>query len=433
MGFKFLLLLIWFAILLRGWSDPDFSNLKLDGQKEIHVFFGVASNSTLLQMLEFIKLDKRIPKIVAWHLHPNALKLVAKQYNAVTIDLYPKHGQTVDNVLRNSIRQNIYCLGTFLSKCKGLKIVLHMNWRHVSGDWISLMYRIGANKIKVVHLYEDGMGSVVYNSKNEVIKDLRTVKRLLRNAVGTFSSDAIKTSSTKIWPLLHLLHKKANYSYHTCLHKIITVTYHLGFLDAFKKSNEFSHFNDVLEGAVFEDVDYRKKAEKLSNSEKQLLAKMLGIDLKKLKNLDRKSKKKALFIMGVINWGGKRGYSEKFQLSWLKICREKLLPDSKNSKYTWFFKEHPSILSKGSISKKAKKMYPDLIELNRDFPFEVLILFGFEPDKVCGMWSSITFSLKKDQPVVFVYTKANTPSAFEEINSNKTLISCEEAIEKYGI
>lgn len=367
------------------------NDLVLKGQKELHIFIGIASNPTLLQMIEFSKLDKKVPKIIAWHRNRGVENRIdLKEYNTVEMDLYAYKASSSETYRMSLIiKENMRLIRKFILDHPDISICLHLNMMHLHRN-LEIMKDVPIDRIKHLYFYEDGLGNVLYSLRQKY-------NNIMKNDIKKW-----KKLKDIIFDDLYNLSKNLDSPY-VGWQNVIPTTYYIGFLNKLKKSTTYKTQEYII-GDYAKNVDYNLLGKTLSKKRKTLITKMLGIDVKKLKEeIFVKGKKSLVFLTGAIFVRmGIHNFTNNTISTLHSFFKEdgklyKFFKKVKDKNYNIIIKQHPGAFDTSFVWNILHKAYPDLKQLPQDLPFEILLILGIKPDYICGTISSIFFSIPKKQ------------------------------------
>ena len=146
------------------------NNLYCLKPRKIHIFIDYATTPTLLQMIEFIKLPEKDIKIISWSRYQHRLPLtdgIQSNVTEWTLSVpYEKNTEFIKNEMKK-----------IMNRFVNPEFYLYLNYKHVGWDAYAILKTLPLNKIKALHLYEDGMGTFIRNygevSSEKVIKSIQ--------------------------------------------------------------------------------------------------------------------------------------------------------------------------------------------------------------------------------------------------------------------
>lgn len=392
--FKIVCILIFVALdifFLR--HDPFFKR-----EHEVHFFYEpYATMPALLEAIEFVKLPQEKQKIFAWHRFTDREKKIdLNKYSATELKIPAAEGfyypAKVHQYILDLARKN-----------SNATFILYTNLAHIKTLLIPLLQKLPKNRVKHIHLYEDGLCGVVSAS-------------ILRNE----SIDEIPIQN--IMNLKKVLEDPKNYSNYKisyrdifAISKIYPTTYHLGCENLFNQ-----RFNSLKKQIQVDFVDFRKIRYTLKPSQKELLWKLLDFDYNKYKKL--LFHKKSLFLLGGFFFDNKNSRLIFHQFA--DALQNGVLMRIPND-LVWLYKPHPSFSAKGDmeymrdLEKKWEFIPPQI-------PVEVFILAELEPTYVAGYPSSANFSFYNEQTAL-LFKRSNYQKILENLGIEpKKFISVKE-------
>ena len=341
---------------------------------DFHVFLeGYATNPAFTQMIEYAQLPRQIPKIIAWHRFPKRNNIIdLDSYNTKEIPLPPEEGywpEVTDRVLKATKEE--------LKKHPEYNLILHANFWKMDVVLRPFLDNIPKEQIKMIHLYEDGYGELFKFFSSE--KDLITY---------TDSELAEGLKDPKKWEQNMIFDLSRNYP----------ITYHFFGWSYIQHNNDFTPLKNFLQNLNIQDVNFERLSYMLTDGQKRLVYKLTGFDYDYYKDL-MVGKKSFVFLMGY-HFDNKT--NEAYERNLLRRIQTDPsfsgINDPKN--WVWMYKPHPSYQAKGSIP-KMREMFPNMIEINPQIPFEIFILSGLKPTYTAGFSTSAFYPLNKDD-ILFV-------------------------------
>ena len=304
--------------------------------KTAHIYIDLATLPALLQMADAVKQPQEDPKLFIWkRFKPlDARDELLQTLNAKMVDTQFLSESNYDLFIF-LVNEN---LKNFYNKYRDHSFIIHLNAVHIpkSGDVFDI---IPENQIKTVHLYEDAIGISMW------------YKYMLYPAMG-------------------FIHKLPTYM-------------HLG------------HYN-LKNLAISEDkiitFNFQNEASKLSESQKQMVAKLVGLDMEKVKKIFQ-HRPVAVFLD-----------DPRLDVQSATSFVEFLIKTHGNdiTTYNWIYKNHPRITDSTNFE-LIKKFFPNTEKLDNQIPLEVLILTGYTPDYIAGYGTSVFYSF--DRPQILGYIK----------------------------
>lgn len=369
---------LFFIFILIVSFQAGFKGYQLQEEsRPVHIYMDIASMPSFLQMLDFVKTNKKDKKYIAWKRYPNRGELIdLKAYNTEQIELpkreslYKETYEVLEKAMRRIAQEN-----------KGRKFILHGNLHHVSITLETAMKAIAPEDIREIYLYEDGMINVFESRKGYALSPYNTSPACPKH-IRDFQEN--KANSL-------------NYNNVFCIHKLYKTTYYISFLEQIKQDPAFKNLLSDMDGARLVQIDFKKFANQLTAEQKHLLYQLLGFDYDGYKKLIQ----------------GKR--TVFYTLGWLQEISDNLLlvdifnrlkeKELKNllddEKTVLFFKGHPSPAAH-FMQEELLKTNPKAFVFPRTIPFELLIVAGLSPDYVLGFSSSTFFSLDPQKILYYI-------------------------------
>lgn len=335
--------------------------------RRIHIFVDYATSPTVLQMTEFIRLPEKDVKIIGWDRFPNRSQII-KKHNI------QKNVIEISSILKKSPKEKMEILSHILQgiEASNEKTVyeIHLNYKHVGWFGIQLFKLIPSHKIKQMHIYEDGSGTLYKDVNN---------KNIQKHAL-TFISE-FKTEIQKSIP----------YFYHPNVYLMLIpmlypTTYHTTVANKAKlvqKQNIYKYFKKL----TFMPVDFRKLKTELSTQEKTKLYQLLDIDFSHIAKHIQKDKPLGLFL-----WDGK-DVPKRYEAT--NKLLDKMEEHTQKYGTIWFSKNHPTARSP-YLPRSFLKPLPAY------FPMEVLMISDYPFQYVAGAGSSAFYSLKPEEIVAYI-------------------------------
>ncbi len=361
-------------------------------KKEIHVFAEIyATNPALSHMIEFARLPKNTPKIIAWHRFPHRKNVLdLGRYNAIEIDIPPQEGlySYSTNIVLNFVLD-------IAKQYPDTTFVLHSNFSHVPIAVKPFIQALPKERIKEIHLYEDGYGEILKWGKN-------LNKEIYRTVTGTETQDAldgkIKWESHHQFGLRHLY----------------PTYYHFLNADLMPKIPHLQKLYETLKDNLF-NINFNHLAKELTDNQKQIIYTLSGFDYEKFAP-KMHHKKTIVFVTG-FHFGNE--FMMNAEERFLKELHEGKFDNLKNPQdYTWFYKPHPSYKAE-DMRKRMNKAFPNMQEIPAQIPFEVLILADLKPTFTAGFGSSLFYSLNSRD--ILYYARRRGDSYLPFLLENKQL------------
>ena len=349
-------------------------------KKEIHIFFETyATGPAFSHMIEFSKLDKNTRKIIGWNRFTNRAQLFdLKAYNTVEIPMQQSNLKASENLF--SFAATVF---DEITKDPAATLVLHSSFDKVASVLKPLLTVVPKQRIKEIHLYEDGYGDVfkwtddILNQDAQYSKNLKDeTEKLLNNPMR------------KAWHIRHVFG----------LRELYPVTYHFLNASKMKDIERFSKLNTLLKDANIQDTNFENFSKTLTEEQKQIVYQLSGFDYERFKKL-MLNKKSIMFVTGFY-FNDQRYIDAEMKV--LSLIQENKLNNftlENPQDYVWLFKAHPA---SGDIYKKngLKEKFPNIVEVPSSIPFEIFILSGLKPTLTAGFSSSLFFSLN-DKDILF--------------------------------
>ena len=344
----------------------------------IHVFLeAYATNPALSQMIEFAKLPKDTKKIISWHRFPNRKnELDLNTYNTREVDLPAKEGH-----YSNGTRQMLNAVMEEAEQNPQAVFEIHGNLNHIPIVIKPFLENLPAEKIKRIHLYEDGYGVFYKGYDNYQIQDNQT--DTLLNELRIFLSEG---KGTWIPP------------YELLFYKLYPTTYHLFEPDFLYKNEKYANIISHLKYADIQEINFHKLRKTLSNEQKDVIYRLSGFDYPKYNKLMR-GKRTFMFVLGYHFDDKDRMQAEENLLKSLYDGSSQYLKHPQ--RFTWFYKPHPSYSATTGLG-QIRTAFSDIIEIPAQIPFEVFILAGLKPTLTAGFSSSLFYSLYSQDVLIYV-------------------------------
>jgi len=339
---------------------------------KIHIYIDWATTPALLQMTDFVKQPLRDKKFIFWRRFPNLSERVnLADLNAVQIDLPQSEGK--NGICRDILINNIH---TIYEQNPDTDYVIHSNlwW---NGLLIPILKIIPKERIKHLHIYEDGVSNVVHSRKHY--------------------TTSITSGYDYAGDLQNILNGKKEYSHHYdfSFHTLYPTTYYFGFVDYILTQEAFNTFINFIGIKNVQEINYDKIAKKLSDKQKQQIFDLVGFDINEYKKQTAGKPVDFFLLRGVFTTIGDQ------------VTTVSTLFKNYDKNRVLVLKEHPN-LTKRVIAQKIKKNIPNSIIFPKHIPFEVLILADLMPDTVSGYTTSVFFVIPKEK--IKYYITANRDS-----------------------
>lgn len=367
------------GLLLLLFSSPAHADTEVH-QNEFHVFFeSYATNPAFTQIIQYARLQRQIPKIIAWHRFPNRDSVVnLNDFNTEEINIPAKEGLwslATERVLEATLQK--------MNQYPELKLVLHVNLIKMDVVIRPFLDKIPKNRIQMIHLYEDGYGilfkDALYKKENQKIYSPQEVQEGIL--------DPQKWEKDMIYSL----------------HKVYPVTYHLFGLKYLLKDPKYESVKDYFKGAIVQDVDFDLLARELTDSQKRIIYKLAGFDYDYFYQLMH-NKKSIVFTMGYYFENEEKKASERNFLK--KLQTDEVFSGIRADEYIWLYKPHPSYMAADTID-VIRQQNKDMIEIPAQVPFEVFILAGLKPTYTVGFSSSLFYVLE-DKDILYFIRRIDT-------------------------
>ncbi|MBO7258241.1 MAG: hypothetical protein J6V11_04810, partial [Alphaproteobacteria bacterium] len=348
-------------------------------QPVIHVFLeAYATNPALSHMIEYAQLPKTDRKLIAWHRFPNRKEtLDLTTYNTREVDLPAKEG-----MYSNGTRQMLSAVLEEASNNPEAVFELHTNFAHIPIVLKPFLEALSKEKIKRIHLYEDGYGEL-FKWTQSFCKNENLYATDLAQQTQTALSD-----NTVQWQAWHSFGLRYHYP----------VTYHFWGADELDTVPHLKKLSETLKDADIRSINFDILRKKLSNTQKEIIYRLSGFDYQKYKKLMR-GKRTFMFVLGYHFGKKERLDAEEHLLKSLHNGTSKYLKNPKS--YIWFYKPHPSYSAATGLE-QIRAAFPDMIEVPAQVPFEVFILAGLKPTLTAGFSSSLFYSLHSSDVLVYV-------------------------------
>ena len=390
--FKLLVIcvLIFIMILSHYIRTTKENELKIQQNKPIHIFIDCATGPMLQQIIHMLNLPKDEKKIVGYiHFNQNP-SFNAEKYNIHFLNIPNTPGKWTGYEL---IDQAYFKINTILNQNTNAQFIIHTNLHH-SRNFLSKLSTIPIKNIKMVHLYEDGIGNHVASRFEQLNK---YNFNLQEHKPNNFDYD---------WP--YFLHLKYN------------VTYHFAFVEDIK--SDFKKLYNLVKTATIEETNLYQLKKTLSDDIKKDLAQFYKLNLTfweiLFKNPKYNQGKKKVILLG------SRPMSNLNYESELNLYKELI---SKGD-YYYFFKPHPHH-SALRFAQDLKKEIKDFVVIPNEVPIELFYLIDLEPDYIAGYSSSVFLSLPKNE--FLYYIKRSHDDVYLPFLLKKGIISPDKVIDKH--
>ena len=357
------LCLLSLSILVAFYQQSIKTKILYPGQP-IHIFYeSLATQPALSGMIEMVQLPKDELKLFSWHRFPNRAQLVdLKQINAVEMPIYYTEGYVVVNS-----QKIIPVIEQYLKKYPKSPIVIYTNMNNYDYFFSHFLPKIDKNRIKQIHLYEDGLGE------------------LFTHSIYFQHLSFNKKDTNKLKDYYYNKTKKVNMPKHTkyMLHKLLPVTYHFYGLSQAKKMSLYHSFFKEMNDANFKEINFEYLSKTLTSEQKKLLFKLIGFDYEFYKK-QIQNKKTFMYFTGFHS--ANNHALNHAELSYLKVLKDKY-PD-----YHFFIKPHPSY-SALNKTKNIQALFPSASLITPQIPYEVFIIADLVPSRISGYASSLFYTV----------------------------------------
>ena len=322
-----------FIILMVCFAVFHLSNKR----QQLHIYLDPATTPALLQMVDFIHQPTEDFKIVSWNRFDHHIKNKDHFKNTFFIP-----------VNKNYISEDSYFLfqiKELLKKNPNTDIHLHFNLTHPNAYYFLLDHTLIKDKIKSIHIYEDASGHIFRDENISFFPKSPNPKPFFYHWGNPNKICAPDLSS-----------------------------------DSCKNFNAIKLYTTPIQ------IDFKKLAKSLSESDKKKIFDLAGFDYEKTHKL-LNQKNPHFYILGY-NW--RRSFYGA-QLSALKeICNSK-----GNKNITWFYKNHPNNQFVPT-HRTLQHLCPNIEPIDSHIPFELLLISGFKNIQVSGFSSSLFFNHEKE-------------------------------------
>ena len=382
-----------FASILLGFSAPYFWNVYHYlpfKKKEIHIFFETyATAPAFSHIIAYAQLPKETKKIIGWSRFPNRANVFdLKEYNTVEIPMLKNQRQVVANFVN-------YGATVFdeISKDPAAAIVIHTSFDKVANALKPILDIIPKQRIKAIHLYEDGYGDILkWND------DISNETSLLMDNIKQETAELLKSSNKDVWLIRHVFGLRYHYP----------VTYHFLNASKFKNIKRLEKIFTNFDNLNIQEINFENLAKTLTPEQKKIVFQLSGFDYEKYSKL-MQNKKSLMFVTGF--HFGLKNYMDA-EIKALSLLKENKLENFKLENpedYVWFLKPHPAY---DQVYKQEviKNNFPDIVEIPPEVPYEAFILAGLKPTLTAGFSSSLFFSLKKED-ILFYAKRPKYPTS----------------------
>ncbi len=339
------------------------------------IYADTSSFPTLLQMVDLVKSDPAIPKLIFWRrmMTLDAEDPILQQAQIVPVKKYKFTGTDFTN-LRDHIQR-------FVNTYPNAKFTVHVNMDQNPLVW-TVLTAIPRDRIEHIHWYEESFGSCTFQLGQIRVPPEHALRLLERKT-----------------PPPHF-----GFNYSRSLLPFYPSTVYIGMADYVMK--EYPQQRRALEKAQkIEDVNFERIANSLTKEQKQNLLRLGGISEKDLSYFNQ-NKPVLLYTLGFL------GEENQLNLAQIQVLDDllsgKIVPLGEPDQYVWLFKEHPWITKNTFLRDQIIKKYPYMHPLPKQVPLELLFLAGYMPDKVFGYSSSLFFALPKER-ILFYIPRLNDP------------------------
>ena len=334
---------------------------------QVKVYTDVSSFATFLQMVDVVKNDTKIPKLIFWNRMTKLPKNDPLFQNTVIIKPSFKMKRNFKRLKRQVVR--------FMHAYPNAKFILHLNKDQNALVW-AILTTIPRERIEHIHWYEESFGATSFQ-----IGYVRAPQK-----------HALRILERKDPPP----HFGINYA--LSLLPFYPSTIHMGLKD-FVLENHPEIKKAFSAAQHVEDVDYLKIAAGLTEEQKHNLLRLAGVQEKDL--LPFKQKKPVmLYALGF--FADDKEFNKAQIAIMERLLAGEIVPIQPAENYTWFFKEHPWLTKNTFLKDTLLKRWPFMHALPKQIPLEILFLTGYMPDYVFGYSSSIFFALPPERILFYV-------------------------------
>lgn len=363
----FVTLLGCFLISLSA-KSASFDEVKYQ-DKPIHIFYeGLATMPAFLGMIDMVALPADELKIFAFHRFTQRSDLLdLKKINAIEIPVTAKEGYVIINGHKfvNEVLK-------ILDKNPQSPVIIYTNMNNHRYLFDILLPKIDKNRIKHLHLYEDGLGELLTYANN-------FQKMTITDEDGKLLEDFYYGSNEKL----------PEYPKHS-FHKAFPVTYYFFGVNEVKKDPAYAHFLNQMKEAELKDINFHEIRKNLTSNQKQMLYSLLNFDYQYYRNLF--SEKAVFMYFGGFYLGGSHKIYHA-EINYLKKLQE-IFP-----KDYFLYKQHPSFST--FDRQKRKDSFKGVEFVNPQLPYEIFIIADLEPSRVAGYSSSLFYTLKDEQIISY--------------------------------
>ncbi|MFQ1023182.1 hypothetical protein ACIWO4_07755 [Avibacterium paragallinarum] len=279
--------------------------------------------------------------------------------------------------------------------------------------------------IEQLYLYDDGSSDYLdlYNQRdNNLALLFKTAKkntslRLKQEIIYYFPRVHPYRLIYKVIRKFKFLRKYFHFTYLNkyTWHTLFPTKYIVLCPEYFETDKKMSYINKELE-KHFTKMNFQK-FHTLTSENKSLFLHFINIDSQQLHTLARTLKQKnTLILTGTTTWKDERLEFAKLQANLLKN-----LIDTNFKNYHILFKGHPAATDINTFIIDTLKIE----SIPENIPLEILIILDLLPDTICGMPSSIYFSLPKEKvgKLIFLENKYIENTNPEKLTKFEKLIS----------
>ncbi len=349
--------------------------------KPIHIFYeGLATQPALLGMVDMLRLPADELKLFAWHRFPNRDKLFdLKSVNAVEIPIAERESYAI--ISAYTFMDNIK---KYLDENPDSPVIVYTNINNVEYFFPKFLSVVPKDRIKHIHLYEDGFGSIVtFLNKYMLTPDLSKVSVELEKFLYQ-PTDYQMPDYGKI-----------------AIHRLFPTTYYFGALDKIKKDSLFAVFVNRMKDAEMKNIDYGALKNTLTTRQKKKLFQLAGFDLDKYRSL-MQNKKTLMFFGGY--YVPENHHYNHAELHYMLQLQQQY------PEYVFLLKSHPSYDS-FDRTKVVGLLNKDIEIIPAQIPYELFIIAGLEPTKTAGSASSLFYNLS-DKSIVGYFPHRAYASGF---------------------
>ena len=326
------------------------------------IYYDFASIPTLYMAYDLAQQSPDATSFVLWDRIPNLEKNLSQYENLHILKHFEKNDFLVEN---NEII-------SYAKTHPDTQFIIHSNNMWVKNIF-PIIRSLPPNRIKEIHLYEDGSFSTTYKMHPRQEEEFKRHREetLGMHKIIYHMEDAKLMNSPRC-----LLKKR-------CLEMKMEYKNDIVVQNSFEKMKKEFSYNTPLKEKYFSffGFDYKKYRREMQHP--------FGIYTFSLYKNDRFAREQLRFLNELLY--GKLHF----------LIKEKGVK--------WYYKEHPAIKARKNFASILSIQHPELTRIEKHLPMELFLLADITPDYVAGYSSSIYMTLPKEIVCAYIRRRPNDP------------------------